>query len=987
VSGTIQETIDELRQTLTDYIEATYHIGHPLMVAQRKRLLAQTGGIFQIPYLESTPRYVAGDPYQNMLGLPNAARDAFVRLADSAGGKPVIFDPPYTHQAQAIRETLANRKNLMIMTGTGSGKTESFLLPILGKLAIEACDHSSQFSRFNALRAIVLYPMNALVNDQLGRLRSLFGHPRVVSMFEEWCGRPARFARYTSRTPYAGVRSPTKDGSRLASIGDFFVAIEDGADRHRDSCPRIPEEDARAFELLERLAKRGKWPAKPSVSAWYGAPHTHWRDRSGRYQRAITGMHDAELLTRHEVQESPPDLLITNYSMLEYMMMRPIERAIFDRTRTWLEACPGEKIMVVLDEAHLYRGAQGAEVGLLLRRLRERLGIGPDRFQVICATASFSEEGRATAGQFGAQLSGVPQDTFVPVTGTLATRHPEEPGSAGDVEALIAVDLTKFYSNVVDDQIEGAQPFLSYRRQEVGANLGAGLVAALGEFPPFNLLVNETMRDAIPLAELGTRVFPGVAEEHANSALTRLLALGSRARKKTDEPSLLPCRIHSFFRGLPGLWVCMDPDCAELAPDERGGPAGKLYDQPRDRCSCGAPVLEYFTCRYCGTSYARAYTEDVANPRLLWAEPGHVLRTDAAVFEAYKPLDLLLEMPSSPTKGLPADYDLGTGMLNPPIQSERRRTVFLRPDTGGLAIAADPERSATQPGIFAPCACCGKQYIYGQSSVQDHQTKGDQPFQSLLGTQIRVQPPGPQPATEFAPLRGRKVLVFSDSRQVAARLAPTLQNYSLRDTVRALLPVGFRILANDPQFGSVLVLDNAFLAVIVAAHRFGVRVRPELAAGEMMPRIDSVPMGQVPSGSELIRLMNTPCPANLMRAIVDVLAHKELGLEPLAVASVRESLRLTPRITVLPDLPGVAEDAPSKLDAPGETDLHENLATTLVGGSDAALGRRRYSPAGSKSHAGNRRHLATLPHMQIGTSTDRNLERVHRLPGARCRGF
>jgi hypothetical protein len=125
--------------------------------------------------------------------------------------------------------------------------------------------------------------------------------------------------------------------------------------------------------------------------------------------------------------------------------------------------------------------------------------------------------------------------------------------------------------------------------------------------------------------------------------------------------------------------------------------------------------------------------------------------------------------------------------------------------------------------------------------VQDHQTKGDQPFQALLSTQIRVQPPGPQPATEFAPLRGRKVLVFSDSRQMAARLAPTLQSYSLKDTIRALLPAGLQILAADSQFGSSLVLDNAFLAVIVAAHRFGVRVRPEFDPGEMMPAIESVP--------------------------------------------------------------------------------------------------------------------------------------------------
>ena len=141
----------------------------------------------------------------------------------SSYGKPVIFDPPYAHQAEAIRETLAHHKNLMIMTGTGSGKTESFLLPILGKLAIEARD-PQQFDG-SGVRAIVLYPMNALVNDQLGRLRLLFGHPRVISLFEEWAGRPARFARYTSRTPYAGVRSPTRDGNRLSSVGDFFVAI------------------------------------------------------------------------------------------------------------------------------------------------------------------------------------------------------------------------------------------------------------------------------------------------------------------------------------------------------------------------------------------------------------------------------------------------------------------------------------------------------------------------------------------------------------------------------------------------------------------------------------------------------------------------------------------------------------------------------------------------------------------------------------------
>jgi ATP-dependent helicase YprA (DUF1998 family) len=343
--------------------------------------------LFQRPYLESTPRYMVGRSYAEMAELPPAVREAFVALSNPEAGPPVIFDPPYRHQEQAIHDVLVRSKNLMIMTGTGSGKTESFLLPIVGKFALEATRRPDAFRDFHAMRAIVLYPMNALVNDQLGRLRLLFGNPRVVKLFENLAGRPARFARYTSRTPYAGVRLKNKDADRLASLGEFFAGIENAASRHAAGKPNVASEDAAAFALFHELKTRGKWPAKESVAEWFGKPNDRWLSANGEFKRAVLREHDAELLTRHEVQESPPDLLITNYSMLEYMMMRPIERPIFDKTRAWLEAFPDEKILVVMDEAHLYRGAQGAEVGLLLRRFRERLNIGADRFQVICATA------------------------------------------------------------------------------------------------------------------------------------------------------------------------------------------------------------------------------------------------------------------------------------------------------------------------------------------------------------------------------------------------------------------------------------------------------------------------------------------------------------------------------------------------------------------------------------------------------------------------
>ncbi len=83
-----------------------------------------------------------------------------------------------------------------------------------------------------------------------------------------------------------------------------------------------------------------------------------------------------------------------------------------------------------------------------------------------------------------------------------------------------------------------------------------------------NLLVNETMRKAQPLHELGTAVFPDVTAEVADKAVTALVALGSAARRTPEEAGLLPCRVHAFFRGLPGLWACIDPECKAVERDD-----------------------------------------------------------------------------------------------------------------------------------------------------------------------------------------------------------------------------------------------------------------------------------------------------------------------------------------------------------------------------------------------------------------------------------
>lgn len=119
------------------YIEAAYHISDPVMVEQRAALLAQSGVIHQQPYIESTPRYVSGSKFEDIQGLDPVVAEFFLSLSEKQDGRRLLFNPPYQHQAKALEEAIGKKKSLMIMTGTGSGKTESFLLPILAKLAQE----------------------------------------------------------------------------------------------------------------------------------------------------------------------------------------------------------------------------------------------------------------------------------------------------------------------------------------------------------------------------------------------------------------------------------------------------------------------------------------------------------------------------------------------------------------------------------------------------------------------------------------------------------------------------------------------------------------------------------------------------------------------------------------------------------------------------------------------------------------------------------
>lgn len=919
MNATMSEVAQSLRDCLIEYIEATYHISDPDILRQRRELLEQLGVVHQAPYLESTPRYMTGATFAEIEELDPAARRVLEALAaPNAAGKHLLHDPPYTHQSKAIRGSLVQGKNLLIMTGTGSGKTESFLMPVLGKLAREASRSGSRFGELAGVRALILYPMNALVNDQLGRLRAIFGDPRVVELFKGWAGRPPRFARYTSRTPYAGVRLKTKDQRRLKSFGDFYVGL---LQTSRDA----GEAGDAARKLIHDLQVRGKWPAKPDLERWYlGSSRRHWQDDEGNFLRAVTLAEDSELVTRHEAQAGAPDLLVTNYSMLEYMLMRPVERPIFDQTRTWLESCPDENFLLILDEAHLYRGAGGTEVGLLLRRLRDRLGIPEARFQVICASASF--ESKEHAPDFAAELTGTDVASFLVIDGDLRYMPGEQQGTDDDARLLAALPVeTDFRSTDQAVHRAAVAPLLSRRGVALAPDrpVEAALYAALRDYPPLAALVNATMGHALPVADLGPLLFPQSDRETADRAATHLAALASTAREGEDEASLLPCRVHTFFRGLRGLWACLDPNCSAVPAHMRNGAIGKLYTQPRDICECLARVLEFYTCRVCGTAYARGYTDDPLHPTAVWPEAGEkIVIGDETVAELY-PLDLLLVDPGRPQLAEGTSLDLLNGRLNSDQPGERERVVYLAADRTNHVVADDDDDEGTYlatAGAFSECAICERKAFQSRSPVQDHETKGDQPFQVLVTRQLQVQPPSSAPASKFAPLRGRKVLTFSDSRQVAARLAPYLQMYSARDSLRPLMVRGWDRLSRVPNLQ--LRIEDIYTAVLLAANELDVRLRPELSLQETFA--DYTLVGQrvkegVLESDEGLRTLTQEIargdrpPEALLADIMSTLRDRSLGLEALAVASIVERSDKTREITALPDIPGVTETADDRI--------------------------------------------------------------------------
>lgn len=648
------------------------------------------------PYLQATPAYELGSTLGELIAAGTLCQDFGEMPADAFP----LDRRLYSHQVAAIKAVNVGR-NVMVATGTGSGKTEAALFPLLDGLLRE---RAAGTLGDPGVRAMFLYPLNALANDQMRRLRA------ILSGFQD-----VTFGRY---------------------VGDT-------------------ERDARKALDTYRVVHHGEDPL----------PN--------------------EVLSRPEMQARPPHILITNYSMLEYLLLRPSDSPFFDGpTRRFWRA-------FVLDEAHVYDGADGTEVAMLLRRLKDRVTDSePGRIRCIATSATLgrAEQDYPALAEFGTNLFGEPfeaADIIGPrvrelqrETGAYALPRLLYRAAATEIEKATSEDeAVRGLRRVVDQQFPAATA-----RLEAETRLDAALLALLGPDERVICLQNRLRDGAVLLPEATAAAFgdPAAADD-----LVALVELAVQARENDMDSPLVPARYHFFLRGLEGAYACLHPE----HPVDRA----LLFLEPHDACpACDdvgvrAAVFELGACRRCRAEY------------LIGATRGEMLeRVPVGVVPSTY---LLLDTAEGATDEDEDEGDDETGVVE----------VFLCPGCGRIdgepTIDCDCASPAGRirmlscpvaeesPGLRR-CGACGASG-HGGDAVGRFLTDQNAPAAVIATDVYRELPTSRDPEIATKVGSGRKLLAFADSRQDAAFFAPYLKRTYDRAMRRAMILGAVRAVGTD----------------------------------------------------------------------------------------------------------------------------------------------------------------------------------------------
>lgn len=648
----------EIKASYIDYITTTFDLADPDYARALRRELQGEGMAAKGPYLDIGGSYETGSSLSQLMEAGRASPLFGILEPVPEKDRELKLDRPlYSHQERAL--TLASAgENLVVTTGTGSGKTESFLLPILDALLRE----EEAGTLGPGVRAILIYPMNALANDQMKRMRALLkGHPAIT------------FGLYNGNTEHT---------------------------------------QAKALEAYRRTLQADPRPN--------------------------------EIISREEMQRTPPHILITNYSMLEYMMLRPKDDAVFS----------GAKLRyIVLDEAHIYKGATGMETSLLMRRLRARIS-QPDSVQYILTSATLGgPEADGDILTFAHSLCDV---AFQP-GGIIRSREKRPPmaeqrdfppelfrelnQSPSETGAILA----RYGADFAPDGDDGEKLYALF--------LHARLFALLRRAAAQPVTVSQ-LRQALDITE---------------EQVVDLVALCARAEK--DGASLIKPRYHFFVRALEGAYVT-------LAAPKRLYLQRKLADP-----ETGKAVFEGAVCTDCGRLAVVGRTEG-----------GYLKHTarkggenDAEFYCLREDADgeLLEDPEDEEAENGTEDYVLcpECGAIAPQADSR-----FQRPCEHDPAGYRKVRHVVLGKQGIARCPACGfgsfRRFYLGAEAATA--VLGTQLFEQLPSEEIVVTETAPVPGRRniFAPTPQRRqirkktvrqFLCFSDSRSEAAFFASYME--------------------------------------------------------------------------------------------------------------------------------------------------------------------------------------------------------------------
>ena len=796
------------------YIESAFPLRYEALSEERRKLLSRQEVLSQPPLLETIPVY----PYSghNIAATSQLLPPDFQDLQYLA---QALLPPDvqlWNHQRDSLYEVLVNKNDIVVTTGTGSGKTECFLLPLLAELARDsvswpACPKPADDQKWwqdnqtswksqwahtgrkeenlHAVRAVILYPLNALVEDQLRRLRSTLDSENVHNWLnDQRAGNRILFGRYTGETPVSGERGNLSAMNRLR---DRLLDIEKTSD-----------------EINEILIE------------------DPYMDQDIRYH--FPNIDGGEMWSRWDMQDTPPDILITNYSMLNIMLMRKIESCIFDSTREWLAGDSTRKFHLIVDELHSYRGTSGTEVAYILRLLLDRIGLSPNSDQLTILATSASVTDTDESRKFLKEFFG--RDRFEIIGG-----QQTQPTVGARVRMTPFQNaFEKFAQTVQPDLFEPMSPPnpQSNKNKDAIAELAASLGQPLqSEIPAEVTLANalkthnapDAIRDACiaknesvrptKVPDLDDVLFPGVRVENqtASDAMRGLLLALGMSKESVTGPSPQPVRGHIFFHNLQNLWTCSNPECTDTncettqrqiaSTSGMAIPIGAIHKEHRLTCTCGGRVLDLIVCEVCGDIFLGGFRAK----RRIGTQEIEILTADQPDLEnmpdrvsveqrygQYAVFWPLNENPAWATK--PQDDKYQHDKIN-----RQWIRAYLNVFSGILRQTADPLKSdgeiagwlyfisddhPDEPAMPHKCPRCDADYRRGKripTPLRNHRTGFQKACQVIASALCREMPEKQNEKLS------RKLVIFSDSRQDAAKLAAGMERDHFRDLIRLAL--------------------------------------------------------------------------------------------------------------------------------------------------------------------------------------------------------